>query len=83
MPRRLLEEGALAGVPKEARDLPAASTPEAEAARQAILDCIDQSCSTTLAEALGTQAEHSAGFMISPACRKGAIGAMYKKTMAV
>ncbi len=52
-------------------------------ARQAILDCIDQSCGTTLAEALGMQAEHSAGFMISPACRQGAIGAMYKKTMAV
>ena len=37
----------------------------------------------TLAEALGTQAEHSAGFMISAACRKGAIGTTYKKTMAV
>jgi len=83
MPRRVLEEGALTGVPKDAGNLPAAGTPEAKAARQAILDCIDQSCGTTLAEALGMQAEHSAGFMISPACRQGAIGAMYKKTMAV
>jgi len=83
MPRRALEEGALAGVLKDARGLPAASTPEAEAARQAIFDCIAASCAATLAEALGTQAEHSASFMVSSACRKGAIGTMCKKTMAV
>jgi enoyl-CoA hydratase/carnithine racemase len=83
LPRRELEEGALAGLPTEAPGLTPATTPETEAARKAIIDCVAQACGASLAEALAIQAQHSAGFMASPACRKGAIGAMAKKTLAV
>jgi hypothetical protein len=47
------------------------------------VQCIDQACHTTLAEALNTQAKHSAEFMKSAACREGMVGAEYKKTMGV
>jgi enoyl-CoA hydratase/carnithine racemase/3-hydroxyacyl-CoA dehydrogenase len=83
LPKRELEEGALAGVPTGAPGLTAAANPETEAARKAIVECVTQACGATLAEALSIQAQHSAGFMASPACRKGTIGAMAKKTLAV
>ena len=80
--QRVVEAGALDGPPVPTVGLPP-GTPETEAARKAIADCVDAACRVPLADALGTQAKHSAGFMVSKACRKGAIGDAFKKTMAV
>ncbi|MBI5243120.1 MAG: hypothetical protein HY922_05455, partial [Elusimicrobia bacterium] len=46
-------------------------------------ECVRDSCAKKLSEALAVQARHSADFMGSDLCRKGAVGADYKKTMAV
>ncbi len=81
--RRAVEAGSLDGVRNEIGDLPAADTPLTEAARKAIVDCIDDACHTTLAEALSVQAKHSADFMTSTSCMEGRIGAEYTKTMIV
>jgi enoyl-CoA hydratase/carnithine racemase/3-hydroxyacyl-CoA dehydrogenase len=80
---RNLEQGALKGVPLEVAGLPAAGSPGVEAARGAIMACIIDACDATLFEALPAQAKHSAGFMVSSACREGVIGTDYTKTMAV
>ncbi|HET9952055.1 MAG TPA: hypothetical protein VFS09_09700 [Candidatus Eisenbacteria bacterium] len=80
--RRVLEKGALAGVPNDVAGL---SEPEAAtaAARAAIMECVRRSCGAPLAEALAIQARLSGEFMASKACRAGAIGAEYSKTMEV
>ncbi|MBS1261687.1 MAG: putative enoyl-CoA hydratase echA8 [Calditrichaeota bacterium] len=70
-------------VPAEARELPPAESPAAEAARKAVMDCIRASCAAPLSEALVVQARHSAEFMVSQTCLRGAIGASYSKTMDV
>jgi enoyl-CoA hydratase/carnithine racemase len=81
--RRPLEEGARKEVPQEIPDLPAAGSAATEAARKAILDCARESCRVSLADALGTQSWHSAEFMKSETCRRGAVGAEYAKTMKI
>ena len=53
----------------------------AEAARKAILDCIRAACGTTLAEAVDVQAKHSAEFMTTPHCNRGAVGAIAARTI--
>jgi enoyl-CoA hydratase/carnithine racemase/3-hydroxyacyl-CoA dehydrogenase len=83
LPERAVEREALAEVPKEFDGLPAADTPATEAARQAIMECVDHACRLPLSEALDAQAKHSAGFMLSSACREGRIGAERRRTMAV
>jgi enoyl-CoA hydratase/carnithine racemase len=80
---RAVNEHALTGVTDHLPALPATESPAAEAARQAILDCIRASCAAPLGDALAIQARHSAEFMRSPACKKGRIGAEFTKTMAV
>jgi enoyl-CoA hydratase/carnithine racemase/3-hydroxyacyl-CoA dehydrogenase len=80
--RRRLEERAV-DVPAEAGALPPAGTPEREAARAAVMECIRRSCGVPLAEALGVQARLSAAFMTSAACRAGVVGADYSKTVLV
>jgi enoyl-CoA hydratase/carnithine racemase len=82
LPARKLETGALSGIPKDT-GLPATDNPAVEAARKAILDNVVASCSATADEALEIQAKHSAGFMKSKACQKGAVGAAFVKTMKV
>jgi hypothetical protein len=82
LPRRTVQAGALDGVPKDVSGL-AAAAPETEAARSAIMACVDHACHEALGDALAVQAKHSAEFMVSPACRHGAVGADYTKTMAV
>jgi hypothetical protein len=47
------------------------------------VDCIQGACASALSEALEVQARHSAGFMVSSACRHGEIGSQYTKTMLV
>ncbi|UCH83166.1 MAG: enoyl-CoA hydratase/isomerase family protein, partial [Candidatus Latescibacterota bacterium] len=81
--KRIVKEGALKDIPDDISALPEAGDPGAEAARLAILNNIQSSCGTTLSEALAVQANHSAGFMNSKECLKGAIGAAYTKTMNV
>jgi enoyl-CoA hydratase/carnithine racemase len=81
--RRPVESGALAGVPTDMRDLPAADSPEMETARVAIMECVQHACGSSLAEALEIQAKRSADFLASATCHDGAVGAEYTKTMAV
>jgi enoyl-CoA hydratase/carnithine racemase len=79
---RSVQTGALSGIPKDAA-VQAPADPAVEAARHAIMDNVVSSTGASLADALGIQAKHSAGFMTGPWCRKGAIGATYAKTMKV
>ena len=80
--RRSLQEGAVAGVPTEVPGL-AAGEPALEAARKAIVDCVQGSCAATLAEAVDVQSRHSADFMVTDACRRGRVGGEAKKTLDV
>lgn len=80
--RRKVTEEALSGIPTEI-SLPDANNPATDAARKAIMDCIRESCSSSLTEALAVQAKHSAGFMSSRLCQKGVIGAACAKIMNV
>jgi len=80
--RRPLEEGAVTGVPTEVPGL-AAGEPAVEAARKAIVDCVQGSCAATLAEAVDVQSRHSAEFMVTDACRRGRVGGEAKRTLDV
>jgi 3-hydroxyacyl-CoA dehydrogenase len=82
LPARKFETGGLSGLPKET-GLPDSGNPATEAARKAILDNVVAACQATAADALEIQAKHSAGFMKSKYCQKGAIGAAFVKTMKV
>lgn len=79
---RKLAEGPLTGVPKEVSGLTPGDA-AIEAARQAIIKNIQDSCSSTLIEALDIQAGHAAAFMQSTHCQKGRIGAEFTKTMTL
>ena len=80
---RPVEEGPLDGVPADVRNLPPPDTPASELGRQAIVACVQDSCGSPLADALGIQARHVAAFMTSKAVRQGLIGSEYSKVMAV
>jgi enoyl-CoA hydratase/carnithine racemase len=80
--RRTVEKGALSGVPKDAPGLPEAD-PELAAARGAIVECVQRSCSVPLAEALEVQSRLSGEFMTSKECRAGRVGQEYSRTMQV
>ncbi len=73
---------ALKGIPTDV-DLPPSGNPATETARKAIMDCIQQSCGSSLPEALGVQAKHSASFMSSRFCQQGMIGTEGAKIMKV
>lgn len=81
--QRELNEGKLAQLKTDVSGLPASGDEMIEAGRQAIVDNITDSCGTNLLDALAVQAKHSAGFMSSKHCLKGAIGSAFKKTMNV
>jgi enoyl-CoA hydratase/carnithine racemase len=81
--KRTVQDGSLSGMPTDISGLPAADSPATEAARSAIMKCIQDSCGAALSDAAAIQARHSAEFMVSPACKGGAIGADYAKTMLV
>jgi enoyl-CoA hydratase/carnithine racemase/3-hydroxyacyl-CoA dehydrogenase len=81
--KRELEQGALETVPTDVSGLPGPGSPEAAAARDAIMSCIKDACGAVLSDALPAQAKHSAGFMVSKACKAGRIGTEYTKTMLV
>ena len=70
-------------MPTDVSGLPPADSPGTEAARLAIMKCIQDACGAPLADAVSIQAKHSAEFMVTKACKSGAIGAEFTKTMAV
>jgi enoyl-CoA hydratase/carnithine racemase len=80
---RAVETGALSGVPKDGAGFAASEDAPAAAAKKAILDSVVASCEAKLSDALEIQSKHSAGFMGSKYCQKGAIGAAYAKTVKV
>ncbi len=57
-----------------------ASVP-ADPARKALHECIVQSCAAPIEEALEIQAKHSAGFMTTAACKRGAVGRSRKQVL--
>jgi enoyl-CoA hydratase/carnithine racemase len=67
----------------EVPGLPPADNPRIEAARRAILECIRDSCGCPIGEALDVQARHSAGFMVTDACRRGVVGRSARKVLDV
>ncbi|MCP4567622.1 MAG: hypothetical protein GY841_08590, partial [FCB group bacterium] len=71
--RRKVSDAGLKNIPTDTA-LPASGDPAVEEARQAIMNCILQSCAAPLSDALAVQAGHSADFMSSRACQKGVIG---------
>jgi enoyl-CoA hydratase/carnithine racemase/3-hydroxyacyl-CoA dehydrogenase len=79
---RPLAKDALKGTPTNG-SLPAVDDPALNAARKAIMDCIQDSCSTSLSEAISVQARHSADFMSSRFCKKGMIGSEATKIMNI
>lgn len=83
LPLRKVEEEKLKDIPKEAAGIESTDAPATEAARLAIFRTIQESLGVPLAEALDMQAKHSAGFMSGDVCKKGKIGAEYKKTVLV
>jgi len=82
LPLRKVEEGALRNVPRDVSGL-SNRDGATEAARKAIVDSVVASSEISLAEALEVQARHTAEFMAGPICKKGSLGAAFKKTMAV
>lgn len=80
--KRTVERNALKNVPTEVN---LAGSPDliVEAARKAIMGCIQDSCNAPLSEALTIQAKHSGNFMKSSFCREGKIGVEAKKVMKV
>ena len=80
--RRPLEAGRVE-VSTDVSGLPAAGSPTTEAARAAIMECIQEACAVPLAAALSVQAKHSAAFMVSEACRGGVVGTDFVKTVMV
>ncbi|OGU92223.1 MAG: hypothetical protein A2220_13860 [Ignavibacteria bacterium RIFOXYA2_FULL_35_10] len=79
LPKRILNEEKLTGIPTDMAWLPHSD----DAARKAILDCVINSCGVNLNEAITIQSKHSAAFMTSKQCQNGFIGDEYTKTMLV
>jgi enoyl-CoA hydratase/carnithine racemase len=79
---RKLHEGALKDVPSDGR-LPESGSAATDAARRAIINCVQGSCGVPLGDALAAQAKHSAEFMSSPHCQKGRIGAEAARVLNV
>jgi hypothetical protein len=82
VPLRKLDQRALDGLPADP-GLPCSDSPATEAARQAILHSIRDSCGAALSAALEVQAGHFADFAVTSFCREGAIGAERQRIMAV
>lgn len=79
---RELQTGALKGVPSDI-NLPDTGNPALNSARKAIMNCIQQSCGSSLDEAVTIQARCSADFMSTSVCREGVIGAEAVKVMNI
>ncbi len=81
-PRRETRTGPIQAPATPPPDLPKATDPATDAARKAILDCVRAACSVPMPEALDVQASHSAAFMTTETCRRGAIGAEAARSKA-
>ncbi len=81
--RRAVNANRLTGVFTEPKGIAPVTGPGLQAARQAILESIRNSCSAPLSEAITIQARHSGAFMSSTACRTGAVGLAFAKTASV
>jgi enoyl-CoA hydratase/carnithine racemase len=81
--RRGLVEGPIDRVTEVLPSLEPAADPNVSEGRKAILDTVASACGATLAEALEIQAKRSGAFMTSMACRNGAVGTTFRKTMVV
>ena len=79
---RNLDEIALVGIPADI-SLSAPDNQGMEAARKAIMETIQGSCSVSLSEAITIQSRHSADFMTSKHCKNGIIGAAFNQVMNV
>jgi enoyl-CoA hydratase/carnithine racemase/3-hydroxyacyl-CoA dehydrogenase len=80
--RRPLADGALEGLPGDVPGLEPGSE-GTEAARRAIVETVRAATGAPLARAIDIQANHSAEFMASDACRGGAVGAAANRTLRV
>ncbi len=80
--KRKVTVGALKHIPELGR-LSFSEQDESYNAKKAVFDTIIHACSVPLDEALEIQANHSADFMISEACRKGMVGSEKEKTINV
>ena len=79
---RTVDDKAITGIPSDVQ-LPAPDNAGMKAARKAIMDTIQDSCDVPIGEALSIQSRHSANFMITNHCKKGAIGAAFNQVMNV
>ena len=79
---RPVNKGVLGGLPGDV-NVTASDNPALQTTRKAIMASIKESCSVPLSESLEIQARHSAGFSVTPCCRKGSIGTERTKTMQV
>jgi enoyl-CoA hydratase/carnithine racemase len=80
--RRPVEEGPLGEIAMPV-GLPEAGSPDMDAARAAILECVRRSGGVPLSEALEVQATLAADFLAGPECARGVVGEDYAKTMKV
>ena len=78
-----MERDALDGIPADIRGLPDAVSAETEAAREAIMACVQQACHVSVADAINVQARRPADLMVSQSCRNGQVGTEYSRTMRV
>ena len=79
--KREVKENALDGIPTDI-SLPEPENPLEKEARKSIMETIKDSCGTDLQNALDVQARHSADFMTSDSCKKGVIGAEFKRVIS-
>ncbi len=80
LPLRKLEKADF-NISSEGLDLPQTGNKLIIAGRKAIFDCVKASCAADYNNSIDIQAKHSAGFMTSKDCKKGAIGKNYQKTV--
>ncbi|MBI5323834.1 MAG: hypothetical protein HZB41_00885 [Ignavibacteriae bacterium] len=79
LPRRILNEGKLSGLPTDISGFAESANP----AVKAIFECVINSCSSDLNEAITIQSKHSGAFMTTKHCQHGFIGSEYTKTMVI
>jgi len=80
--RRELEKGSFE-VPADMSGLEESDSPLVEMARRSIMECVQAACGASLEQALEIQARHSAGFMLTKACQRGAVGSSARKTLKI
>lgn len=76
---RKLEEKSISNIKFDEKALSPTTDLSFAEARKVITKCIEESCGTSVDEAIGVQAKHSAEFMISKLCRKGKVGSEFDK----